>query len=163
MFTCRHYVNIPQSRAFNLCPPASHRQGPTFRGSPKPQALSTAPLPAPQLVAVVMDIFTDPDLLLDMVDAATRRWVPVYLLLDRQQLPAFLTLAQQLGVNPWATEVGPGGRDLSPHPPGAGGSGGRPIAGVGPGPARWVPAERVPRDLVPWHWGKQVGLPTGSL
>ncbi|ELK25488.1 Protein FAM83E [Myotis davidii] len=57
-----------------------------------------------KLVAVVMDIFTDPDLLLDMVDAATRRWVPVYLLLDRQQLPAFLTLAQQLGVNPWATE-----------------------------------------------------------
>ncbi|XP_036297519.1 protein FAM83E [Pipistrellus kuhlii] len=57
-----------------------------------------------KLVAIVMDIFTDPDLLLDMVDAATRRWVPVYLLLDRQQLPAFLTLAQQLGVNPWATE-----------------------------------------------------------
>ncbi|VCW67185.1 unnamed protein product, partial [Gulo gulo] len=51
-----------------------------------------------------MDIFTDPDLLLDLVDAATRRWVPVYLLLDRQRLPAFLTLAQQLGVNPWGTE-----------------------------------------------------------
>uniref|UniRef100_A0A452SYL3 Family with sequence similarity 83 member E n=1 Tax=Ursus maritimus TaxID=29073 RepID=A0A452SYL3_URSMA len=59
---------------------------------------------ARKLVAVVMDIFTDPDLLLDLVDTATRRWVPVYLLLDRQQLPAFLMLAQQLGVNPWATE-----------------------------------------------------------
>ncbi|XP_057568228.1 protein FAM83E [Hippopotamus amphibius kiboko] len=59
---------------------------------------------AHKLVAVVMDIFTDPDLLSDLVDAATRRWVPVYLLLDRQQLPAFLTLAQQLGVNPWTTE-----------------------------------------------------------
>ncbi|KAF6077470.1 family with sequence similarity 83 member E [Phyllostomus discolor] len=57
-----------------------------------------------KLVAVVMDVFTDPDLLLDLVEAATRRWVPVYLLLDRQQLPAFLALAQQLGVNPWATE-----------------------------------------------------------
>ncbi|XP_066127734.1 protein FAM83E [Saccopteryx bilineata] len=57
-----------------------------------------------KLVAVIMDIFTDPDLLLDLVDAATHRWVPVYLLLDRQQLPAFLTLSQQLGVNPWATE-----------------------------------------------------------
>lgn len=53
-----------------------------------------------------MDIFTDPDLLSDLVDTATRRWVPVYLLLDHQQLPAFLTLAQQLRVNPWATEVG---------------------------------------------------------
>lgn len=59
---------------------------------------------ARKLVALVMDVFTDPDLLLDLVDAATRRWVPVYLLLDLQQLPAFLTLAQQLGVNPWATE-----------------------------------------------------------
>ncbi|XP_035141663.3 protein FAM83E [Callithrix jacchus] len=59
---------------------------------------------AHKLVAVVMDVFTDPDLLLDLVNAATRRWVPVYLLLDRQQLPAFLALAQQLGVNPWATE-----------------------------------------------------------
>ncbi|KAI6050083.1 protein FAM83E [Marmota monax] len=59
---------------------------------------------AHKLVAVVMDVLTDPDLLSDLVDAALRRWVPVYLLLDRQQLPAFLVLAQQLGVNPWATE-----------------------------------------------------------
>jgi hypothetical protein len=59
---------------------------------------------AKKLVAVVMDIFTDPDLLSDLVDAATRRWVPVYVLLDCQQLPAFLALAQQLGVNPRTTE-----------------------------------------------------------
>ncbi|XP_021563503.1 protein FAM83E [Carlito syrichta] len=59
---------------------------------------------AHKMVAVVMDIFTDPDLLSDLVDAATRRWVPVYLLLDCQHLPAFLALARQLGVNPWATE-----------------------------------------------------------
>ncbi|CAO2632928.1 Protein FAM83E [Lemmus lemmus] len=59
---------------------------------------------AHKLVAVVMDVFTDPDLLTDMVDAAIRRWVPVYLLLDCEHLPAFLALAQQLGVNPWTTE-----------------------------------------------------------
>lgn len=59
---------------------------------------------AHKLVAVVMDVFTDPDLLSDLVDAATYRWVPVYVLLDCQQLPAFLELAQQLGVNPRATE-----------------------------------------------------------
>lgn len=59
---------------------------------------------AHKLVAVVMDVFTDPDLLSDLVDAATRRWVPVYLLLDGQQLPAFLALAQHLGINPWTTE-----------------------------------------------------------
>ncbi|XP_037675952.1 protein FAM83E [Choloepus didactylus] len=57
-----------------------------------------------KLVAVVMDVFSDPDLLWDLVEAATRRWVPVYLLLDHQQLPAFLTLAQRLRVNPWSTE-----------------------------------------------------------
>lgn len=111
--------------------------------SPELQAPSTAPLPTPQLVAVVMDIFTDPDLLLDLVDTATRRWVPVYLLLDRQQLPAFLMLAQQLGVNPWATEVGAwregpkspfswrwgqrGGQTLPQHP----------------SSSRWMPAGRV--------------------
>lgn len=60
-----------------------------------------------------MDVFTDPDLLTDMVDAATRRWVPVYLLLDLKHLPAFLALAQQLGVNPWTTEVGAGQRHLN--------------------------------------------------
>lgn len=98
----------------------------------KPQAPPTAPLPTPQLVAVVMDIFTDPDLLLDLVEAATCRWVPVYLLLDCQQLPAFLTLAQQLGVNPWATEVGASGWRVTPQFPGTGveAAGGRPFQGV---------------------------------
>lgn len=69
-----------------------------------------------------MDVFTDPDLLSDLVVAATRRWVPVYLLLDRQHLPAFLALARQLAVNPWATEVGARG-PRSLHPAGAGGGG----------------------------------------
>lgn len=69
-----------------------------------------------QLVAVVMDVFTDPDLLSDLVDTATSRWVPVYVLLDCQQLPAFLELAQHLGVNPRATEVGPAPRvPKGPH------------------------------------------------
>ncbi|KAJ1073465.1 hypothetical protein K5549_018502, partial [Capra hircus] len=78
---------------------------PPGEGQPSLKELVHQEIRATQkLVAVVMDVFTDPDLLLDLVEAATRRWVPVYLLLDCQQLPAFLTLAQQLGVNPWATE-----------------------------------------------------------
>ncbi|ELK18575.1 Protein FAM83E [Pteropus alecto] len=85
---------------------------------------------ARKLVALVMDVFTDPDLLLDLVDTATHRWVPVYLLLDLQQLPAFLTLAQQLGVNPWATEDLPEATVTQPAPrPGRG-----LVAGAGPGP-----------------------------
>lgn len=113
--------------------------------APKPQAPPTALLPTPQLVAVVMDVFTDPDLLLDLVEAATRRWVPVYLLLDRQQLPAFLTLAQQLGVNPWTTEVGAGWLEgETPIPWHWRGSGvGQTLPG-GPGSSRWMLAERVP-------------------
>uniref|UniRef100_A0A7N4NV62 Family with sequence similarity 83 member E n=1 Tax=Sarcophilus harrisii TaxID=9305 RepID=A0A7N4NV62_SARHA len=59
---------------------------------------------AQKLVAVVMDVFTDPDLLLDLREAAGRRGVPVYVLLDHRHLPAFLALAQQLGVNARATE-----------------------------------------------------------
>ncbi|XP_068959528.1 protein FAM83E [Petaurus breviceps papuanus] len=59
---------------------------------------------AQKLIAVVMDVFTDPDLLMDLREAATHRGVPVYILLDHRHLPAFLALAQQLGVNPRATE-----------------------------------------------------------
>ncbi|XP_051845707.1 protein FAM83E [Antechinus flavipes] len=59
---------------------------------------------AQKLVAVVMDVFTDPDLLLDLREAAGRRGVPVYVLLDHRHLPAFLALAQQLGVNAGAME-----------------------------------------------------------
>ncbi|XP_043846465.1 protein FAM83E [Dromiciops gliroides] len=59
---------------------------------------------ARKLVAVVMDVFTDPDLLLDLREAASRRGVPVYILLGHRHLPAFLALAQQLRMNPRAME-----------------------------------------------------------
>ncbi|XP_044523050.1 protein FAM83E [Gracilinanus agilis] len=59
---------------------------------------------AEKLIAVVMDVFSDPDLLLDLREAASRRKVPVYILLGHRHLPAFLAQAQQLGVNPRATE-----------------------------------------------------------
>lgn len=89
-----------------------------------------------------MDIFTDPDLLLDLVNAATRRCVPVYLLLDRQKLPAFLTLAQQLGMNPWATEVGAWSEGpLDPRFLGTGGSGGQTLP-RSPGSSRLMLAKR---------------------
>lgn len=105
-----------------------------------------------------MDIFTDPDLLLDLVDAATRRWVPVYLLLDGQQLPSFLVLAQRLGVNPWATEVGAWLRgSLSPHSPVSGGSGGGPFHGVSEvNASRGGPLRSDAHDI-----GGSRGLPTG--
>lgn len=108
-----------------------------------------------------MDVFTDPDLLLDLVEAARRRWVPVYLLLDRQQLPAFLALAQQLGVNPWATEVGAWLQGpLSPLSPGAGGTRGRPSHRA-LGHRSGCQLRGSPEIACPRLWGKQGGPPTG--
>ncbi|KAI5935977.1 Protein FAM83E [Manis javanica] len=95
----------PQDSAWKGITRAQLYTQPPDEGHPPLKELVRQEIQAAQkLVAVVMDIFTDPDLLLDLVNAATRRCVPVYLLLDRQKLPAFLTLAQQLGMNPWATE-----------------------------------------------------------
>lgn len=100
------YEHPTEARPLNSCPQSTSLPGPHLLSVPQVPGFIHSCSVYPQLVAVVMDIFTDPDLLLDLVDASTRRWVPVYLLLDRQQLPAFLTLAQRVGVNPWATEVG---------------------------------------------------------
>ncbi|XP_069804330.1 protein FAM83E [Dendropsophus ebraccatus] len=54
---------------------------------------------ASKVIAVVMDIFTDPDIFLDMYEAATRRMVPVYIILSLQHLAAFIHMAETTGVN----------------------------------------------------------------
>ena len=56
------------------------------------------PLP-PQVVAVVMDIFTDMELLCDLMEASGRRGVPVYLLLAQQHLRHFLEMCYKVGLN----------------------------------------------------------------
>ncbi|KAM6222062.1 protein FAM83E [Rhynchocyon petersi] len=95
----------PEDRSWKGITRAQLYTQPPGEGQPSLKELVRQELQAAsKLVAVVMDVFTDPDLLLDLVDAATRRWVPVYLLLDHLQLPAFLDLAQQLGLNPWSIE-----------------------------------------------------------
>ncbi|XP_038608913.1 LOW QUALITY PROTEIN: protein FAM83E [Tachyglossus aculeatus] len=71
---------------------------------PIKELLRTSIQEASKVVAVAMDIFTDPDLLLDLYRTATRRRVPVYLLLCQQHLPAFLALAKQLGLSFQTTE-----------------------------------------------------------
>ncbi|NXE57086.1 FA83H protein, partial [Casuarius casuarius] len=53
---------------------------------------------AQQVVAIVMDIFTDVDLLFEVLEAATRR-VPVYILLDEMNSQLFLDTAAKCGVN----------------------------------------------------------------
>ncbi|XP_065607574.1 protein FAM83H [Cyrtonyx montezumae] len=53
---------------------------------------------AQQVVAIVMDIFTDVDLLFEVLDAAARR-VPVYILLDEMNAQLFLDTATKCRVN----------------------------------------------------------------
>ncbi|XP_004443093.2 PREDICTED: protein FAM83H [Ceratotherium simum simum] len=53
---------------------------------------------AQQVVAVVMDMFTDVDLLSEVLEAASRR-VPVYILLDEMNAQHFLDMADKCRVN----------------------------------------------------------------
>ncbi|XP_018418153.1 PREDICTED: protein FAM83H [Nanorana parkeri] len=53
---------------------------------------------AQQVIAIVMDIFTDVDILSDLLDAAARR-VPVYIILDHMNSEHFLDMAAKCRVN----------------------------------------------------------------
>ncbi|XP_068455605.1 protein FAM83F-like, partial [Clinocottus analis] len=47
-------------------------------------------------IAIVMDMLTDVQILQDLMDAASRRSVPVYVLLDHQGVPHFLDICSRL-------------------------------------------------------------------
>ncbi|XP_009706021.1 PREDICTED: protein FAM83D [Cariama cristata] len=53
-----------------------------------------------QVIAIVMDSFTDIDIFSDLQDAYNNRKVPVYILLDQDFLPHFLEMCNNLGVYP---------------------------------------------------------------
>lgn len=61
-------------------------------------SLSADLFPTSQVVAVVMDMFTDVDLLSEVLEAAARR-VPVYILLDEMNAQLFLDMADKCRVN----------------------------------------------------------------
>lgn len=52
----------------------------------------------PQVIAVVMDIFTDVDLFCDLMEASNKRRVPVYILLDEKNLSYFFNMCSELDV-----------------------------------------------------------------
>ncbi|XP_077108279.1 protein FAM83C [Ranitomeya variabilis] len=54
---------------------------------------------AKSVIALVMDLFTDVDLLCDMIEASSKRKVPVYLLLDEKNLIYFIEMFEKLGFN----------------------------------------------------------------
>ncbi|KAM4842749.1 protein FAM83C [Thomomys bottae] len=51
------------------------------------------------VVAVVMDIFTDMELMCDLMEASSRRGVPVYLLLAQENLRHFLEMCYKMDLN----------------------------------------------------------------
>ncbi|KAM9296060.1 protein FAM83D [Gastrophryne carolinensis] len=54
---------------------------------------------AREVIAVVMDSFTDNDIFRDIHEACRKRRVPAYILVDESQLPHFLTMCHNLGVS----------------------------------------------------------------
>lgn len=59
------------------------------------QRASAGPFPV-QVIAVVMDVFTDGDIFQDIVDAASKRQVPVYVILDEAGVKYFLEMCGSL-------------------------------------------------------------------
>ncbi|NXI75510.1 FA83D protein, partial [Rhipidura dahli] len=53
-----------------------------------------------QVIALVMDFFTDIEIFSDLQDAYKHRQVPVYILLDQEFVPHFLEMCNNLGVCP---------------------------------------------------------------
>lgn len=51
-----------------------------------------------QVIAIVMDMLTDIHILQDLMDAACRRSVPVYIVLDVQAVPHFLDMCSRLQI-----------------------------------------------------------------
>lgn len=58
-----------------------------------------------QVIAVVMDLFTDGDIFQDIVDAASKRRVPVYIILDEAGVKCFLEMCQGLELTDFRVRV----------------------------------------------------------
>ncbi|KAJ7425921.1 Protein FAM83F [Willisornis vidua] len=54
---------------------------------------------AQKIIAVVMDVFTDRDIFRDVVDAAYKRWIPVYIILDEEGVKLFLEMCRCLDLS----------------------------------------------------------------
>lgn len=54
----------------------------------------------PQVVAIVMDLLTDLHILQDLLDAAAKRAVAIYIVLDIRGAPHFLDMCNRMQVGP---------------------------------------------------------------
>lgn len=62
--------------------------------------------PPLQVIALVMDIFTDVDLLCDLMEASNKRRVPIYILLDEKKLDYFTEMCSALDIQNSHLNVG---------------------------------------------------------
>lgn len=59
----------------------------------------------PQIIAVVMDLFTDRDIFQDIVDAAYKRRIPVYIILDEEGVKFFLEMCKCMNLSSFQIQV----------------------------------------------------------
>ncbi|XP_078093013.1 protein FAM83C [Mustelus asterias] len=85
----QHSVSLPSETRIIFQRDRSHSIKDTIR-----QLLSKAK----SLIAIVMDIFTDIDILCDLLEASNKRGVPVYLLLDESNLEYFILMCAELDI-----------------------------------------------------------------
>lgn len=62
------------------------------------ESVTVWPPPSLQVIAVVMDVFTDVDLMCDLMEASNKRRVPVYILLDERSLCSFTDMCSALDI-----------------------------------------------------------------
>uniref|UniRef100_A0A8C5D3L3 Family with sequence similarity 83 member Fb n=1 Tax=Gouania willdenowi TaxID=441366 RepID=A0A8C5D3L3_GOUWI len=77
---------------------AMHTHPPKENGPHIKQVVRKLIQEASKLIAIVMDLLTDVQILQDLMDAAWRRSVPVYILLDEQGVPHFLDMCSRLQI-----------------------------------------------------------------
>uniref|UniRef100_A0A8C3Y8T3 Family with sequence similarity 83 member C n=1 Tax=Catharus ustulatus TaxID=91951 RepID=A0A8C3Y8T3_CATUS len=53
------------------------------------------------VIAIVMDLFTDMEILCDLLEASSRRHVPIYLILDEEYLKHFVEMCNKMHVAPY--------------------------------------------------------------
>lgn len=60
-----------------------------------------------QVIAVVMDVFTDVDIFRDLLDAGFKRRVSVYILLEHTNLPHFVSMCRRANMHTGHLKVSP--------------------------------------------------------
>lgn len=69
-----------------------HTQPPTEGHTHIKEVVRKSIASAQKVIAVVMDVFTDVDIFRDLMDAAYKRKIPVYIIIDMAAVPCFLSM-----------------------------------------------------------------------